>query len=382
MIEMDAELQEGLERVREAVFARFDTLSDRIGCMEAKINRPGAGGHSRPGEPGYSDSSAAQKEKKAFAMFARTGDDREIKGMSVGDDTAGGYLDTPTLSDMINKRLFDQSPMRRISRTVTISLGSLFQEPKDTSDIGATWVGEKQSRPETTASQFGQLEVVANELYANIQVTQTLLDDSRFDIGTYITNKIADKFGREEGKQVILGDGLKMPQGILTYATSAASNNALTDDTTRAPSTLTYVPTGTATSLSADSLKSLFYAVRAVHRTNATWLMSSATANVLDTLKDGVGQYLWRTSMAAGAPPTLLGKPVEFCEDMPQVMAGSFPIAFGDFSVGYLLVDKVGVKILRDPFSNKPFVGFYATRRVGGAVANFDAIKLLKIAVS
>jgi HK97 family phage major capsid protein len=266
--------------------------------------------------------------------------------------------------------------MRRLCRNVTISVGDAFEEPLDPSDVGASWAGETETRPATSTSNVGLLRVPVEEIYALQPVTQRLLDDSRFDIGSYITGKIVDKFGRSEGAAFVVGDAVKKPKGFTVYPIDTAG------DFTRAAGKLQYFPSLAATTISADSIRNLYWGLRAVHRQSATWLMSSATANVLDTLKDGVGQPLWRNGMTAGAPPSLLGLPVAFSEDMPSVSAGNLPIALGDFSVAYLIVEKAGIRYLRDPLTSKPNVLFYAYRRVGGAVANFDAVKLMRIGLT
>jgi HK97 family phage major capsid protein len=212
-----------------------------------------------------------------------------------------------------------------------------------------------------------------NELYALQPVTQRLLDDASFDIGKWVEGKIADKFARSEGTAMVTGNGIGRPRGFLAVPTDVA------DDGTRAWGKLQYVVSGAAASIVADALRNQYWALRAPHRKNATWLMASATANLVDKLKDSAGDYLWRNGMTSGAPPSLLGRPVEFDENMPAVGAGTFPIAFGDWLRGYLIVDKAGIKTLHDPYTSKPNVLFYAYRRIGGDVANYDAIKLMKI---
>jgi HK97 family phage major capsid protein len=363
---MDQHLEAALAELTQACTTRIDEL-------EKKINRPPA----LWGDFGGQGNLAA--ERKALASFARSGDDSVVQNfrnsMSVGDDTAGGYVVFPALSTTMTKRLFDQSPMRRLARVITITSGSEWQEPVDMNESGATWSGERQSRPATPTPDLGLLTIPVNEIYALQPITQRLLDDSYQELGAWIEGKIADKFARSEGAACVIGDGVLKPKGFLTYPVSTDA------DATRAANTLQIVNSGAAAAVTADGLRDLYWAMRAPHRANARWLMASASANVIDRLKSGDGEYLWRNGMSAGVPPTLLGLPVEFSEDMPAVGASNTPVALGDWAAGFTIVDKAGIRLLRDPFTNRPNVDFYAYRRTGGSVANFDAIKLLRIPV-
>jgi HK97 family phage major capsid protein len=293
--------------------------------------------------------------------------------MSASSDPDGGYGVTPQLSAEIAKRLFDQSPLRQICRLVNIGSFDSYQEPMQIGDAGATWTAENSSRPATTTPTLGLLDVPVNELYATQPVTQRLLDDGRFEIAGFIVERASDRFARTEGTAFVRGTGVGQPQGFMTVATDPAA------DFTRDHKKLQYVVSGAAGSVTFDGLKNLYWTMRAPHRANASWLMSSATASQLDTLKDANGHYIWRDSVAADVPPTLLGKNVFFSEDMDSVSAGTFPVAFGNWTAGYVIADKPGVRWLRDPYSSKPNVIFYGYKRVGGGVADTDAIKLLKI---
>lgn len=356
-----------------AIEAFKKSINQRFDALEAEVARPRRGGGDRKGIT----PEQAEKERKAIGTFARTGDEAELKALSVDSNPDGGYTVVPVLSNTMTTKLWDQSPVRRLARIETITTGDAFEEPVDNAQSGATWVGERESRPATSTPTLGLIRVPVQEIYASQPITQRLLDDSRFDLGNWIEGKISDKFGRSEGAAYVSGDDVKRPKGFLSYDTDSA------DDSSRTWGKLQYVVSGHASSFAStnptDALKNLYWAVRAPYRTNATWLMSSATAGQVDKFKDGQGNYIWRDGVTAGAPPSLLGRPVEFCEDMPAVGANAFPIAFGDFKRGYLIVEKAGIKMLRDPFTDKPNVIFYAYRRVGGGLANSEAIKLLKI---
>ena len=311
-------------------------------------------------------------EHKALSTFVRGGDDTEIKSLSVGSDPDGGYIVLPVMSSGMTKRLFDQSPMRRVSRVETITVGDAFEEIIDKDDVGATWVGEKQSRPATTTAQLGKWRVPVEEIYALQPVTQRLLDDANRDVGGWVDGKITDKFGRSEGTAFASGDGILKPKGFLTYPTAS------TTDLVRAFGTLQYTPSGAAADFAAsnpaDPLRTLMWSLRAVYRQGATWMMNSNTASRIDKFKNGTGDYIWRDGMTAGAPPSMLGYPVEINEDMSDVDTDTFPIAFGNFKLGYCIVEKAGIRFLRDPFTDKPNVLFYAYKRVGGGLTNSDAI--------
>ena len=343
-------------------------------ALEARINRGGLA------TGGDGDEKAAAEEHKALAKFARTDDISDLKSLSVGSDPDGGYFVTPAMSTSMTKRLYDESPMRRICRVETITAGDSFEEIDDRDEVGATWVGENASRPSTDTPAVGKWKVPVCEIYAMQPITQKLLDDTGRDLGGWIEGKITDKIGRTEGTAFISGEGGLQPKGLLPYDT-------VTDtDFARAAGKIQYVPTGNASAFPSsnpgDVLKTLLWSLRAPYRKGAVWQMNSTTASVIDKFKDGMGNYLWRFGMTAGAPASLLGYPVEINEDMPDIGANAFPVAFGNFKEAYCIVDKAGVKFLRDPYTNKPNVLFYAYRRVGGGLANDDAVKLLKCATS
>lgn len=368
-----SEVVQSLEEFKSDHITQLKELRDQVTELEAKGNRQGLGGFY-----GGGSNRDAEAERKALAQLVRTGDERafasalEGKGLLTADDTAGGYTVAPTLSSTIMTVLRSVSPMRRLARIETIG-GDAFEEPQERDETGAEWAAETESRTETGNPSFGLLRVPCEEVYALVPVTQRLLDDSRFDLGSWIEQRIAEKFARTEGVAYITGDGIKKPKGITSYAT------ATTDDDSRAWGTWQHVVSGAAAAVTADGLRNLYWSLAAGYRSNASWLMSSATAGAIDKLKDGNGDYLWRDSSAAGAPPTLLGRPVEFDESMPAVSAGNLSIAFGDWRRAYLIADKRGIKFLRDPFSSKPNVLFYSYKRTGGGAADFRAAKFLKI---
>ena len=356
--------------VKSAVKAQ----ASRIDALEAINKRPGGVSHNN-------DNSDIKVERDGIAVFARSGDDAKLKAiqasMSVGSDPDGGYLVLPAVSTGMTKKLFDITPMRQLARVETITAGTDWVEPIDKSDAGATWVGENTPRTDNTNLQLAELRVPLNELYAVQTVTQRLIDDSGFDLGTWIDGKMTDKFGRTEGTAFVTGTGNAQPRGFLSY------NIISTKDATRNWGDLQYIPSGDANLMTADGLKSTVWGLRAPYRSGSSWLMNSNTASAIDKLKaSGTGDYIWREGMQSGSPPSLLGYPVEFDESMPDIAAGSTSIAFGNFKLAYVIIDRVGIRFLRDPFTSKPNLLFYAYRRVGGGLANSEALKIVKTATS
>ncbi|SDD72139.1 phage major capsid protein [Rhodospira trueperi] len=348
----------------------IEATTKRLDKVEARSGRAGAAN-------GTETRSGVEAEHRALAALAR-GDDKpmiELRSMWSGSDPDGGYVVMPELSKTMTKKLFDATPMRRLARVETITQGDAWVEPIDADDIGATWVGEREARTDTDTAELGLLTVPLREIQAQQPITQRLLDDSGINLGAWIEGKITDKFTRSEGAAFISATTTpKRPAGLLSYATAA------TADATRPWGTIQFVKSGDNAKITADGLKNLVWALRAPYRDGAVFLMNSNTANALDTLVDTEGRYLWRSSMTAGAPNSLLGYPVEFDETMPDIAGNAVPVAFGNFKRAYLIVDKLGTRFIRDNLTDKPNVLFYAYRRVGGGLANSEAVKLQKIA--
>jgi HK97 family phage major capsid protein len=361
---------DSIENSTNDVKSATKSNSERIDSLEALGKRPGGRRHDN-------DNSEVKAELDAVAVFARSGDDSKLKeiqaAMSVGSDPDGGYLVLPSLSSGMTKKLFDMTPLRRLARVETITAGSEWIEPIDNGESGAVWVAEQTARPATSTPQLGELRIPLEEVYALQPVTQRLVDDIGFDLGGWIDGKVTDKFARTEGAAFVTGNGVGKPRGFLTYTTSTVT------DATRPWGTVQYIPSGNATAITADGLKDTVWGLRAPYRAGSSFLMNSNTANAIDKLKaSGSGDYIWRDGMQAGSPPSLLGYPVEFDETMPDVAAGSLSIAFGNFKLAYVIVDRAGIRFLRDPFTDKPRLLFYAYKRVGGGLANTEAVKLVK----
>lgn len=299
-----------------------------------------------------------------------------MAAMSVGSDPDGGYTVTPDTSGRIIKRLFETSPMRQVASVTTIGTDRL-EGFNDLGEGTAGWVGETAPRPATATAQLGKWEIPVHEMYAFPQVTQKLLDDSMFDIEAWLAEKTSDKFSRTENSSFLNGDGVLKPRGLLTYPT------ALTADAARPWGTFQHVLTGADGSFGAatsgsDKLIDLVYSVKAGYRANANFMMARSTVAALRKLKDGQGNYLWAPSLQALSGGVVLGFNIVEAEDMPVMAADSLSIAFGDFREAYQIVDRIGIRVLRDALTNKPYVGFYTTKRVGGDAIHFEAVKFLK----
>jgi HK97 family phage major capsid protein len=362
-------------------------LEEKVARIEGAVSRAQAGldrltlSDKRPGV--VSDGGVGSDEvKTAWSGFMRRGDEAglarvEAKSLSVGIATDGGHVAPPEVMATIDRRLLASSPMRKIA-SVRQTLNSSFKKPIATTAPAVGWVAENGVRTETATPSIDLLSFPMGELYAMAAATQTLLDDGLLDIDQWLAGEIAESFANAEGIAFINGDGVNKPKGLLNY-TIAAEGTATWGQ-------LGYVATGVAGGFAAtnpiDKLVDLTYAPKTPYRANASFLMNRRTVGQVRKFKDSTGQYIWQPSLVAGQPATLLGFPMYECEDMPDVAANSHGIAFGDFAKGYLIVDRADVRVLRDPYSSKPFVMFYVTKRVGGGVQDFDAIKLLKFAVS
>jgi HK97 family phage major capsid protein len=329
-------------------------------------------------------STAAETEaphQKAFAAYLRSGDDDALRGLSLEGkamsssvSAEGGYLIDPQTADSIKSVLRSNASVRAIANVVTVDAAS-FDVLIDHTEMGAGWASETGSATETDTPQIDRITIPLHELSAMPKATQRLLDDSAFDIEGWLAGRIAAKFARSEAASFVSGDGVDKPKGFLSYPK--------VDNDVWAWGNLGYVVTGASGSIvDGDPVIELVYALGAEYRAGATFVMNSKTAGTIRKLKDADGRFLWSDGLAAGEPARLMGYPVLIAEDMPDIGADTTPIAFGDFEAGYTIADLSDLRILRDPFSAKPHVLFYATKRVGGAVSDFGAIKLLKFGLA
>jgi len=361
--------------VLEAKLKKIETSLDRqrtaLERLALEQSRPAIGDDPRKGDP---------EHKSAWGAYLRKGDDSgiarlDLKSVNVGTDAQGGYVAPPELDRLIEQRLMASSPMRQIA-SVRQTSATVFKKPVSLGTTSA-WAAETGARTETTAPTLDLLEFPAAELYAMPAATQTLLDDAYADVDEWLADEVEASFSAQESTAFVAGDGSAKPKGFLSYDMIA--------DASHAWNKIGFILSGGAGAFAAsnpaDKLIDLVYALKSQFRPNARFVMNRRTVSSVRKLKDGDGNYLWRPG-AAGESASLLGYPVTEIEDMPDIAANAFSIAFGDFRRGYLIVDRQGARVLRDPYSMKPYVLFYTTKRVGGGVQNFDAIKVMKFAAT
>lgn len=317
----------------------------------------------------------------AFISYLRRGDrglTPEVQAsLSVGSDPSGGFWVTPDTGGRLVELIHETSPMRQVAGVVSIGTDAL-EGPYDLGEASTGWVGEKEARPETNTPTVGGWRIEVHEQYAQPKVTQKLLDDASFPVESWLQGKVAIKLARTENTAFIAGNGEKKPRGFLTYPVSASAPTAA------AYEALQFVASGKAGTFAdaspGDALISLIYALKAAYRQGAIFMMTRATLAEVRKLKDGQGNYLWQPDFSQKQGGNLVGFPVTEAEDMPDLAANSLSIAFGDFSQGYQIVDRIGIRVLRDPLTEKGYVKFYTTKRVGGGMVDFDAIKVMKFA--
>ncbi len=347
----------------------LDNYKSRLDTIETAYNRPTLGDSGN-----VKNNSAAHSEySKAFRNYLRKGmegglEALQTKALSVGSDPDGGYLVTSHMSSKIVQSIYETSPIRQLASVETISSDAL-ELIDDHDQAAAGWTSETGSISETSTPTLAKRNIPTHELYAQPKATQKLVDDSAIDIESWLSTKIADIFSRKENTAFVSGTGVGQPRGILTYA--AGTNWGQ----------IQQVNSGTSGAVTADAIITLFYALKDAYTKRANFLMNRTVVQSVRLLKQATtNQYMWQPGLAAGAPDTLMGVPVMMAADMPIAAANSLSIAVGDFQAAYQIVDRQGISILRDPFTEKPFVKFYATKRVGGDVVNFEAIKLMKLA--
>ena len=388
-----AELQKAFEEYKEANDARLDELKkggsgaefdEKLTRLEKEIQRL----EKEKGEfeaklntPGFTGGGADKEEKEyqeAFNKFLRKGEvgGLEEKDVNIGTPADGGYAVPTVLGREIYSLLTKLNPMRSLCRVITNG-GETYSELVNAHGASAGWVGETTERAKTDTPGLYKVEPVMGEIYANPQSTQRALDDMFFNVEVWLAEEIASTFAEYENAAFITGDGTNKPKGFLTASTPVA-----TADKTRDFGVLQYIKTGVADNFPAaeqpDLLIDVIHALKKGHRVGASWLMNTLTLATIRKWKDATGNYIWQPGLQLGQPSSLFGYPVVEDDEMPSVGANKFPIAFGNFKAGYTIVDRMGVRMLRDPYTAKPNVSFYTTKRVGGFLKDSEAIKLVK----
>jgi HK97 family phage major capsid protein len=349
-----------------------------VEAMEAKGNRPNVGMQSDKDMDVKAHSEAFDKMIRKGTAFDVAMEQKAL-GISTNSGADGGYAVPKVIDSSIESLVVNISPIRSLAQVVQISTSD-YHKLVNLRGSGSGWVGEVAARPATGTPTLADIKPTMGELYANPQATQQMLDDVFFNAEQWLASEIATEFARAEGAAFISGSGTNMPTGFLTPTYAA------TDDATRAFGQLQYVPTGVAGGWAAsnptDILFTLISKMKAAYRDGCSFVTNKALLFELAAFKDSSGRYIFNPISAPGVPQLLMNYPVVEAEDMPTKGASSLSLAFGNFKRGYLIVDRIGTRVVRDPFSNKPYIGFYTTKRLGGAVVNSEAIKAVKFSVS
>ena len=374
MLEVKADALEASFEALERESEDLEALKGDMAALKARVDAQAVAG-ARPALSG------ATGQKSPFVEnYLRKGLEAgvELKALAGTSEAAGGYAVPEEIDAAIDRVLTSISPIRAIANVVKVGSAG-YRKLVTKGGTPSGWVAEDAARPETATPDFVEIAPPFGELYANPAASQAMLDDAAFDVEAWLAQEIATEFARAEGAAFVSGSGINRPKGFLAAPTSAQT------DASRPFGTLQFVTSGAAGGFAAsapqDKLIDLVQALRPPYRQGAVFVMNSATAARIRKFKTSDGAFLWQPGLVAGQPDTLLGYPVVEAEDMPDIAADSLSVAFGNFKAGYLIAERTETQILRDPYSHKPFVHFYATKRVGGQVVNSEAIKLMKFAV-
>lgn len=366
----EIEKKQTVDVLLEEKLARIDTVLSEQKQAMARSSRPAleAAGESGP------------ETHPAWDRFMRAGDASrlaEVKSLSAGSDADGGYVAPPETQARIDRLLNEASPIRAIASVRQTGSGN-YRKPVSLGGAANGWVADTAARPETNSPGLDMLEIPIAEIYAMPAATQSLLDDALVDVDQWLAEEVRDVFAAQETAAFVTGNGANKPKGFLSYTNVA--------DSAQSWGEIGYVATGSDGAFDAndplDAILELIYAPKSAYRPNGRFVMNRRTVSAVRKFKDADGNYIWQPPNVAGQPSTLMGYHVSEVEDMPDIASDAFAMAFGDFRRGYLIVDRSGVQVVRDPYSAKPYVLFYTTRRVGGGVQDFNAIKLLKFAAS
>lgn len=370
----DVVTTEQVDRINASVTELTNTVNAQREQLDA-INLGGGSGQGMTAE--------AREHSQAFNAWFRRGTaeaglaDLQVRaGLTTQSDPDGGFLVPEEMDRTITRVLGTVSGMRGLARVMTISAQE-YSVLVSQGGASSGWVGEEAARAETDTPTLSKIIVNSGELYANPAATQRSLDDGFLNVEQWLADEVSIEFAEQEGAAFISGNGINKPKGFLSetpVANGSYSWGSLGFTVTGAAATFV---TPTSSVNPADALMDLFYSLKAGYRNGASFLTSDATLGTMRKFKDANGAYIW-SPPTADMPGLILGKPVVTDDNMPALAANAFPVAFGNWQRGYLIADRIGVRVLRDPFTNKPNVHFYTTKRVGGSVINFEAIKLLK----
>ena len=362
------------------IVARQDAADQALGALRSDVEevKGRLDRAARQTRPALDGSATVSPELKGFVDgYLRLGRTAELKSVTGAVPGDGGFAVPREIDAMIAAQMKTISPIRSVAQVVQTGTAG-YRKLVTNSTANSGWVSEGAARPETLTSKFMEIVPPMGELYANPSASQAMLDDAGFDLEAWLADEIATEFARAEGAAFINGSGTNQPKGFLQQPT------ALTTDAVRAFGTLQHTVTANATGFDTTpelKLIDLVHSLRAAHRQGAVFVMNTKTLATVRKFKAADGSFLWQPGIFENAPARLLGYPVIEAEDMPDVAANALPIAFGNFRNGYIIAERKATSILRDPYTNKPYVNFYATKRIGGQVLDSDAIKLLKISL-
>lgn len=359
-IKSKGDARSDVKQITDKMNDEITKLQDEIKALSASSKRVDVGGEA--------EGKDNPEMKKLLNRYLRKGGDNifaQYKALSVDSDPDGGMLVMPEMSAEIVKKVYESSPLRQLASVQVIGTDSL-ELIEDLDEAGSEWVGETASRATTDTPQFNKVVIFTHELSAKPKASQKILDDANVNIESWIASKVAEKFARDEATAFITGNGVGKPMGLASYASGTSFGQ------------IEQVVSGSAAALTADGLIDLFYSLKDAYLANAAFGMQRASVKAVRKLVDQNDQYLWQPGLQSGQPDSLLGKPLYQAADLAAIGANNLPVAFGDFRAGYQIVDRFGIRVLRDPYSSKPYIEFYTTKRVGGAVKNFEAIKLQK----
>lgn len=368
-------LKEAVEGFVSELRAFRQDIDNRMKAQDTRMTMLDRKAAFRGRSPLSTEAEAEAPHQKAFAAYVRSGDEDALRGLAIEQKAIsvadGGFLMPPQVADSVQAALRGAGSLRAIANVVQVE-GSTYDVLVETGDTGTAWSNDIAATAETATANIARITVPLHELSAMPKASQRLLDDAAFDVETWLAERIADRFGRAEAAAFISGNGTDKPKGVLAAPTGPAEGSD--------PTKIGLVGSGLDDLEPFDSLINLVYALGAPYRANANFVMSSKTAALLRRVKDADGRFLWSDSLSQAEPARLLGYPVMISEDMPERSPGTAAVLFGDFRAGYTVVERPELRVLRDPFSAKPHVLFYATKRVGGAVTDGRAIKRLNFA--
>lgn len=366
-----SDMRKGMEDVVRA--EKVERINKDVGDLQAALDAANAKIASMSISSAGQDTVRDQEYSEAFRAHFTRG---EVQAsLNKGTDSEGGYLAPVEWDRTITNKLVEVSPMRTIASVQTISTAG-FKKLFNLRGTGSGWVGEAAARPETNTPTFGEMSFTPGEIYANPAATQQMLDDAEVNLESWIAGEVQTEFAKQEGLAFVSGNGTNKPAGFLTYATGAANATA------NPLGSIAVKTAASETALDEDELLDLIYGVPSSYTDGARFVMNRTSMGVARKLRDNDGRQLWQPSMQAGQPSQLLGYPVTEMADMPDIAAGATPIAFGNFARAYLIVDRTGVRVQRDPYTNKPYVMFYTTKRVGGGVVDPQGMQILKMKAS